>query len=642
MRGRLVVILLATVACARFNTFYNAQRAFRDATALAARRPPGSPPTPQEVSLLDRCIQKCAIVVGRYAESGLADDAIFLMAEALAAKEEFAAAAQKYEELRRYFPHSPLVGRSLHREAAARSRLSQFEIADVLLEQYLTAARWDRDHQWAGLLYVSVAQQRGDCTEAIRRAHEVLGRVKDSEVVARVHMVRGRCLLQLQRVGEAVEAFGEAEERAPNRHLRFAARLARGEALAALGEASQALEVFEQLGKAARADSEVAYVGYSKGLAYRVMGEWDRAEQAWRDVIAVYGQTTAARRARMALARMLEQDRGDLGAALVEYEELAKQGTPRDLVEEAGRRAKALRDIERLRQALVDSAPPPLTHLLRLAEAYLLGLDLKDSAYVVYTRASSLFPDSAQVSRALYAAGLIALERADTAASESLWNLLVQRFPHSSHAKAVEARRGVVPRDEVMSTPEGLYLRGERAWLDRRDPRGALEAFSALVESFPSSPQAPQALVAMAWVSAHGLGDTAKARAYLTEAALRYPGTEPGLWAASALRAHAPAVLSDEPPSVVRIDTVDCEEVRPSGSGGRLGVVLVKVLVDTLGKASRVELVRGTGSLLCDDAALAAARMAEYASGRSLGVPVEAWLEVSVPFRPTGTDTSGF
>ena len=145
--------------------------------------------------------------------------------------------------------------------------------------------------------------------------------------------------------------------------------------------------------------------------------------------------------------------------------------------------------------------------------------------------------------------------------------------------------------------------------------RGALEAFSAVADSFPLSNEAPRALWACAWISAESLGDTAKARTYLERLVDQYPYTEEGKHASQELGMSLKPVAElpyDVPPILVRIDTLECNEIAPVDSLQRLGVVTVRVFIDSLGNAGEAELIKGTGSLLCDDAALYAARMADY------------------------------
>jgi TonB family protein len=124
----------------------------------------------------------------------------------------------------------------------------------------------------------------------------------------------------------------------------------------------------------------------------------------------------------------------------------------------------------------------------------------------------------------------------------------------------------------------------------------------------------------------------------------RYPQTEEGRRASQELGTSlkpAQELPYDVPPILVRIDTLECNEIAPVDSLRRLGVVTVRVFIDSLGRAGEAELVKGTGSLLCDDAALYAARMADYEAAMKDSSAVGTWLSLDVPFIPAGEESTG-
>ncbi len=286
------VACLGIGGCVRFNTYYNASRAYREAETLAAQRAPGTSPSSAELSSLDRCLQKCAIIIARHPESSLADDALFLMARALSLKGQAAEAAEKYAELRRFFPKSDFVDPARYYEAEAHVQNQEYEIAEALIEEHLSiTGPPDRWKKRAALLYAQIAERRGDCEEALRRSEQVL-RGGDRQERTLALLLRGRCLSVLGRDEEASVAFHEADRIAPERTLRFEARLLRGETLARLGKGAESLEAFTRLKGLARADSELAQVGLAVGRCLRLMGDLEAAEGAWRDVILAYQRTT--------------------------------------------------------------------------------------------------------------------------------------------------------------------------------------------------------------------------------------------------------------------------------------------------------------------------------------------------------------
>ncbi len=645
--SRAAILFLTAVAViigcssARFNTYYNASKLYQEAEDLSKSRNKGSKPSGTEDTKLNNCLDKCRIIITRYSESGLVDDALFLMGKAFVLKQSHSAAADKFSELREYFPESPFVDASYYLEAKERSELEQWARVENLLKIHLQKGdRWTVWQERSALLLAQIAEWNYAYERALGHVSDLLGRAGRKEVIGQAYLLKGRCLREVGRLDDAVDAFAVAFDRASTREDRFEGQIEKGETLALLGRGEEALTTFRELSSIARVDSELAQVGLSVGKSWLSLNEFREAEEAWRNVIQAYPREGAAKRAMMELATMLETKEHELGAALKEYEELSKQGRPRALVEEAGRRAKALRKVLELTEALKDSSAELGARLMELADTYLFSLELPDSASRYYHLAHEEFPESSWAARALYVEAWILGQGDDSLAliSSELTERLVSDYGWSAQARTVLADRGDIPQiAQGMSESMWLLTQGEAWWLYMDDPRAALETLGQVSDSFPKSPEASKALLACAWICSESLHDTTAAKSYLEKVTELYPKTEEARRAATELGVSLThkTLPYDIPPSLACIDTVTCEEIAPVDSLHRLGVIDVRVLVDATGEAKNVELVKGTGSLLCDDAAMQAARGAEYAPALKDSSGVEAWLDIGVPFIPT-------
>ncbi|MFO8182988.1 MAG: hypothetical protein R6U39_02315, partial [Candidatus Aegiribacteria sp.] len=76
-----LTVLLLSVSCAYYNTFYNARESYKEAMELARQNP--DDPVSMEEQLLDRAISGAARVLSIYPESKWADDAQLLLGDAL-------------------------------------------------------------------------------------------------------------------------------------------------------------------------------------------------------------------------------------------------------------------------------------------------------------------------------------------------------------------------------------------------------------------------------------------------------------------------------------------------------------------------------------------------------------------------------
>jgi|GEM_PF-2602302 len=643
-----LVTVLFFISCstARFNTFYNARQNYKEALRLAETRNTGSKPSSGEIAKLDKCLEKCGVIIARHPGSSLVDDALFLMGKALSLKQEHATSAEKFSELREYFPESEFVGPSLYLEAVERRALAQWARAENLIETHLnTSDTWSVWQERSAVLYAEIAESNGRYDQALSRIEQPLTRSKRKEIVGPAYLLKGRSLRGTGELEAAMDAFRQASEHADTHSRRFEAQVEMGETASLLGRGEESLEIFRDLTAFARADSELAQVGLSIGRSWRSLSDFNEAEEAWRNVILAYPRETASKYARMELASMLETEQGDLSAALVEYDELAKQGRPRDLVTRASRRAKALRAVEQLGLSLQDSSLNRGSNLMKLGDTFFFNLELPDSALPYYAKAHAEFPESSWAARALYAEIRIRREHQSTGNGviDSLLGTLTSRYPHSAQARSIRVMSGELPESTYGLSKAGwFYERAEEIWLDNDDFTAALDTFTMIADSFPTSPIAPKALLASAWISGEDLGDSVGTRAFLQRILDSYPKSEEASYASRVLGVSLidKKLPYDTAPSIVRIDTVECAEIAPVDSLHRLGIVRVRVLVDANGEAKNVELVKGTQSLLCDDAAIQTARIAEYTPAQKDSISVEAWFDVDVPFVPTRADST--
>ncbi|MGA9116640.1 MAG: tetratricopeptide repeat protein [Bacteroidota bacterium] len=130
------------------------------------------------------------------------------------------------------------------------------------------------------------------------------------------------------------------------------------------------------------------------------------------------------------------------------------------------------------------------------------GLTVNDSARAWYGRLLAEFPRHPAAPRALYV--LARIEEQDSssgwsARADSLYRLVVERFPDSEFAGAARRALGLPPPPAVPDPAMAAYAEAESLLLVP-DLAGALEGFRRVVLHHPDSPVAPKARYAMGWV----------------------------------------------------------------------------------------------------------------------------------------------
>ncbi|MEE3264450.1 MAG: hypothetical protein VX290_16525, partial [Candidatus Latescibacterota bacterium] len=111
--GLLVAVLSS---CVYFNTFYNAEKYFRDAEKKRTKyeRDLGNRSVNQSArrtyeGLYEKAVRKASLVLDKHRESDLVDDAMFLIGRALYWKRDYQYASRSLQDLEDNFPNSEFL-----------------------------------------------------------------------------------------------------------------------------------------------------------------------------------------------------------------------------------------------------------------------------------------------------------------------------------------------------------------------------------------------------------------------------------------------------------------------------------------------------------------------------------------------------
>ncbi|MBT4291689.1 outer membrane protein assembly factor BamD, partial [bacterium] len=134
----MLVVLLTLASCVRFNTYYNANKAYKDAELIRQDREKlgedVAQPTGAQVQLYQRAVKKCQLLMENYPGSGLTDEALFLMAKSYHRIASYRMSISKFELLFTNFPANNNEEESLYLQA-----MNYLFIGDVVgSNSYLT------------------------------------------------------------------------------------------------------------------------------------------------------------------------------------------------------------------------------------------------------------------------------------------------------------------------------------------------------------------------------------------------------------------------------------------------------------------------------------------------------------------------
>lgn len=162
-----------------------------------------------------------------------------------------------------------------------------------------------------------------------------------------------------------------------------------------------------------------------------------------------------------------------------------------------------------------------------LGGIFFLDLDIPDSALVHYERLVGEFPASPLVPKALYALSEVHRVLGDTAAVDSLYDLLLAGYPGSDYAHQVRWNRGLDTAAAVETADAAAYREAE-ALLFGGDSTTVPDALRSLKELSLSSKDplvAPKARYAVGWIYENLLVDLDSADAWYKALIAEYPSS---------------------------------------------------------------------------------------------------------------------
>jgi TolA-binding protein len=444
--GALAAAALLLGGCAHYNTFYNANKSFRQAEQDREKRikagQDAAEASPNAKKLYEAAIAKCQKILDEYPGSGMTDDALFLMGKSYYRMQSYRMSIAKFDLLFANFPATKYDEEALFLQA-----LDHLFIHDVAgSTKYIEAlqSKYPESRYQSQTLRMRAENSFSlkEWTEARDAYVQYLERYPKADDVSEVGYKLGQCLFELKAYDEAVQRLQPIVGDTEHREVAFDARLLLARALTRVGKYEEADREIVALKPVAEANKARGDVAIAEAENLMAQGKPDAAvpllenmPNEWRNVIV------SARAADILGRSYLQQWK--LEEAGKQLREALRNASALDDADESRALSNSLQQYLAAEQTL-PSAKADRAAGLRVTEAnaLLFGLGRPRQALDLYLQvASAAEADSATTARALYGAALIyrdRLSQPDSAAQ--LFSRLERDYPAS--AQAFVARTG--------------------------------------------------------------------------------------------------------------------------------------------------------------------------------------------------------
>ncbi len=436
----MAVIAVFMAGCARYNTFYNAEQAFKEAEHVRTERlktgDDVTKPTANQAKSYQATIKKCLKLLENYPGHSLTDDALFLMGKSYHRLQQYNSSIEQLDLLFQNYPANPFEEESLFLQAANHMLTGNISQSNNYLDQL-------RDQFPLSRFQAEAYRVQGENAFSLERWAEASESYRlfvefypDDERVGEVGLMLGRSLWMLHDYETAAIFLEQSSAVALEREDIFEAKLLQARCfvrLDRLEEVDELLdsivdeaEFYEARGMIAivRAENHIAKgePGEAEALVSNMPGEWFRG-----DVQALTGEIL-----------------GEIYLAdwnLDEAYKAFKNASRNSRVTNNPERVKRLNDdlqLMNLTEGRLEGAREQDRPALLLVQANILqlSLDRPRLALDLYLEIGSLAElDTLSAVRGLFGAAVLYREQLALPDSAVIMeNRLLETFPHSPQA----------------------------------------------------------------------------------------------------------------------------------------------------------------------------------------------------------------
>lgn len=532
-----------TAGCAYFNTYYNAETAYKNARKgheeFLSNQQDTAGQVPEAVmSNYDRAIEKSRKLIEVYPKSKKwHDDALFLMGRAEFYKQEHISAVRRFKQLQREFPQSEYIPQSFLYMGKAYLGAGDLMRAEKAFRQILTKHPHLNDKEKITLLLAQVAIRREGKAQAIRLLEKTLLTVKTPEKRMEISIQIANLYMELRQFDKAIAVLKKAPRKKEFRSFLYQIDYAMLICYKESEKYQEALKLSEEMIRNKKYLHKYPHVALEKGIVLGRVEKIDEAVGLLEEVTSGEGPAHVKGKAHLELGLLYQNYRQDLDKAREHYGKAFELVTDDELKELALSRRDAIDELKRLREELQtaqnedvpDTSGRYSTIGYRIGEIFWLSLDEPDSALHYFALLEqNAGEDSISVAKSLYARGWIHLHiKKDTTVADSLFNQVINRYSRTVFAQKSQQQLG---QDVTIMTRQdsayAAFLTAERLYFEENDPVASTNAYIKVATTYKDLPVAATSLYAAAWLCDNVLHKNVTARTLYNKLCETFPDHE--------------------------------------------------------------------------------------------------------------------
>ena len=380
----LLTLLLITSGCVYYNTFYNAEKYFKEAQEIELNS--SNKPTNNAIQKYKKVIKKCGIVLEYYEGSKYADDALLLMAKSFFyIGRNYTQTISTIEDMIKFYPESELVAEAKLYIARANYEFNQKEIAYDMLHEFLLENDLKEHHPKALQILANYKLQENDYVQTDYYLNKLIEEYPDADEYEEAFFLQGKSQNEAGIYDKSNEIFLKLLKSEVTRKTKFDAKYYIALNYLLLGEYQQSRDYATKLLKDEYRENMISRI---RLVQARGLAELDNIEDSialLEAIIEDNKQTSISASAYFFLGEIHFHKLKEYSEAIEFYNKVKSEDRNSEYLEDSiFQSAIASQIIQYYNPNTTISAEDLINQQFKLAEFYIEYLEMPDSALIVY------------------------------------------------------------------------------------------------------------------------------------------------------------------------------------------------------------------------------------------------------------------
>lgn len=373
-------------SCVYYNTFYNAEKYFKEANEMELRD--NGQPKSTAIQKYNKTIKKCGIVLTDYKDSKYADDALFLIAKSFFyIGRNYRQSISKLEELIKFYPQSEFVPEAKLYLAQANYQFKKHDKAYQILKDFLLKDKFSKLHPRALKILATYNLEEENYVETEYYLRKIIEQYADSDEYENAYFLLGKIQTDKKNYSKANNIFLSLLKTNISRNIKFDSRYFISLNYLLQGEYQLAKKYTESLLKDEYRENKISRIRLIRARALSNLNDTDEAIAILNAIIKDNKHTNIAAEASYYLAELYFHNLEDYEKAIEFYNKVKQEHSSSKLVDKALRRSSVASQIIQYYKPREDTDYEDLVlQHFKLAEYYIDVLNQPDSALSIYNK----------------------------------------------------------------------------------------------------------------------------------------------------------------------------------------------------------------------------------------------------------------